>query len=71
MGNNQTPGLRLGGFDQIAFRADKAGEGHHHFFSNGVNGGIGDLRKQLFEVVVNNSRLIGQAGQRRIVPHGA
>ena len=61
----------LGGFQQIAFRADVTFQRHHHFFANGIDGRVGYLRKQLFEIIVDHARLVRQTGQRRIVTHGA
>ncbi len=59
------------GVEQIAFGA------HHHlcagneFFTNGVNRRVGDLSKELFKVVVQEFRFVGQDGQWHVVPHSA
>src|SRR5690606_31822702 len=61
----------FGGFQQVAFRTNKAFQRHHHFFTDGVDRRVGHLSKQLFEIVVQHARLVGQTGQCRVVTHGA
>ena len=56
---------------QIALGPDETGERHHDFFANRVDRRIGDLGKQLLEVVVDHARFIGQAGQCAVVTHRA
>ena len=50
--------MLLGSFQQIAFRADKTLQRHNDLFTDRVDGGIGDLCKQLFEVVIDHAWLI-------------
>jgi hypothetical protein len=57
--------------EQVALVADVAGERHHHLFANGVDGRIGHLREELFEIVKQRLRLVGEARQRDIGAHGA
>ena len=54
----------------IALFADVADERHHHFFPDGIDGWIGYLGEQLFEVVEQRLGFIGKTGQRRIGSHG-
>ena len=56
---------------QVALRAHVALQGHDDFFPDGVDGRVGDLCKQLFEVVVDHARPITETGQRGIVTHGS
>src|SRR5690606_36897612 len=59
----------LGLLQQVALRTDITLERHHHFFANRIDRRIGDLREQLLEIVVNHSRLVGQARERAVVAH--
>ena len=54
---------------QIRFRADEGHQAHHNRFPNRVDGRIGHLREQLFEVVVKRFIFIRQHGERAIVTH--
>ena len=49
---------------------DVLGETHHEFLSNGVNCGVGYLRKLLAEVVKEDLRAVTQGCQRCVVTHG-
>ena len=60
-----------GGREDIALGADVADERHDHLLADGVDGRVGDLREQLFEVVEERLRLVGEAGKRRVDAHGA
>ncbi len=55
---------------QVALRSNETGQGHDNFFAYGIDRRIGDLCEQLFEVVVDHARLVGQNGQGSIIPHG-
>ena len=57
--------------EEIAFGTETGLGGSDDFFANGVDRGIGDLRKELFEVIVEQARLIGEHGERRVVAHRA
>ena len=54
----------------IALRADVADQRHHHLFADGIDGRIGDLRKELLEVAEQRLRTVREAGQRHIGAHG-
>src|SRR6185369_8682598 len=60
--------LRVG-IDEITFAAKRECRRGNEFFTNWINGWIGDLRKQLLEVVVKQLGFIGQNGQWRICTH--
>ncbi len=55
--------------EQILLRTDVALQRHDDFFANRIDRRIGDLRKQLLEVVVDHPRLVAQAGERTVVAH--
>ena len=57
--------------EQIGLRADKRDQRHHQFFPNRVDRRIGNLSKQLLEIVVKRLVLARQDRQRRIVAHRA
>ena len=42
-------------FQQISLRPDKAGKRHNNLFTNRVYWWVGDLGKQLLEVVINHT----------------
>ena len=63
--------LLRGRFEKVALGADETAQGHDHLFAYRIDRRVGDLREQLLEVVVNHAWLVGQAGQRRVVTHGA
>ncbi len=58
-------------FQNIALRADVAGQRHHQLLADRVDRRIRHLREQLLEVVKQRLRFIRQASQRRIRAHGA
>ena len=67
----QALALGLGGVDQIFFGTDVALERHNDFLANGIDGGVGHLREELAEVIVNHPRLIAETGERGVVAHRA
>ena len=56
---------------QIGVAADEAGEGHDQSFPDGVDGRVGDLGEQLFEIAAQVLWLVAEYGQRNIGPHRA
>ena len=58
-------------FQQVLLGAQVALERHDHFFADRVDRRIRDLREKLPEIVVQHPRLVGEAGQARVVPHRA
>ena len=58
-----------GRVEQVLLRPDVALDSHDHFLANRIDRRIGDLSKQLLEVVIRESRLIAQNGERRVVAH--
>lgn len=50
-------------FEDVALRADVGSERHHQLFADGVDGGIGDLGEELFEVMEEGLGLVGEAGE--------
>ena len=52
-------------------RADETLQRHNHILANRVDRGIGHLRKQLLEIIVSQSGLIGKTGKRRVIAHGS
>ena len=64
-------GLSLGALQEIALGSDRALQGHNDFFADGIDGRVGDLSKELLEIIVNQTRLIGKTGQCRVVAHRA
>ena len=61
-------GLHL---EEVALWSDVGLERHDDVFSDGIDGRVGDLREELAEVVVNEARLGGHAGERSVVTHTA
>ena len=55
--------------EQVLLRPDVALQRHHDFLADRIDRGVGDLREQLLEIVVDHPRLIGQHGQRAVVAH--
>ncbi len=56
-------------FQEIAFGADIALQGHNHFFSNGVDWWISDLSETLFKVVIKHARFFRHHRKGCVVPH--
>ena len=55
----------LGSLDEdVAFAANVADERHDHLFADRVNGRVGDLREELFEVIEQRLRLLRETGER-------
>ncbi len=61
--------LRL--VEDIALVADVGGQTHDQFLADRVDRGIGDLREELFEVVVEELGTFGKDCQSGVVAHGA
>ena len=61
--------MAFGGFEQILFRSDVTLERHDDLLANRIDGGIGNLREKLPEVIVNHSRLVAKTGKRGIITH--
>ena len=57
--------------ENVALGADVADERHDQLFADGVDGRIGDLGKELLEVVEERLSTIREAGKRHIGAHGA
>ena len=57
--------------EQIGFRADKRGQRHDDFFADRIDRRIGDLRKQLLEIIVERAVFVRQHRQCRICAHRA
>ena len=55
---------------EIAVRTDVYGGVSHYFLPEGVNGRVGHLGKELFEIVEQQLMLLGQHRQGRVVTHG-
>ncbi len=56
---------------EVALGAQGSRGGGDDFLANAVDGRIGDLGEELFEIGIEQLRLFRQHGQRRIVAHGA
>ena len=56
---------------KAAARADHGLSRGNDLFADGVNGRVGDLGEELFEIVVKQLRLLRENGQRRVRAHGA
>ncbi len=59
------------GIHQISFGTKSQSRGRNQFFANRIDGWIGYLRKELFEIVIKQLRLVRQNRQRRVGAHGA
>ena len=55
--------------EDVALGSDVAGERHHQFFADRVDGRIGHLREQLLEVVEQRLRAVRETRQRRVGAH--
>ena len=69
MRHREPMALRLGRVEQIAFGADVALQRHDDLFARAVDRGVRHLREELLEVVEQRTRLIAEAGQRRVIAH--
>ena len=65
---NQLTG-RAGILEQVAVVAQVERGRGDHMLAKGVDGRVRDLSEQLIEVVKERTRLLGQAGQRRVDAH--
>ena len=61
--------MAFGGFEQILFRPNITLQRHDDLLANRIDGGIGNLREKLPEVIVNHSRLIAKTGKCGIITH--
>ena len=59
------------GCEQVALRADGAGQRGHQLLPDGIEGRVGHLGEQLLEVVVQQPGPVGQHRDRGVGPHGA
>mmetsp|Transcript_36134 Transcript_36134/g.58077 ORF Transcript_36134/g.58077 Transcript_36134/m.58077 type:complete len:360 (-) Transcript_36134:977-2056(-) len=61
----------LGAFvvKQVALGTERDLERHHQALAKGVNGGVGDLRESLLEVIIHEVRAAGQHGHGGVVSH--
>ena len=57
--------------EQIRLGSDEGDQRHHQLLADRVDRRVGDLCKQLFEIVVEGLVLVGQDSQRRVVAHRA
>ena len=57
--------------EQVAFRADRRRDLGHEFFTDPVERRVRHLREQLFEIIVKQTRAVGQHGKRGVSPHRA
>src|SRR5690348_1272981 len=56
---SELPATLRPGIDEITFAAEREGRRGNELFTNWIDGWIGDLRKQLLEVVVEQLGFIG------------
>ena len=56
--------------EPVGAGAEVDGGGHDQLFADGIDGGIGDLGKELTEVVIEEARAAGENGEGGIVAHG-
>lgn len=68
-GRGEEEAMALGGvhLEKVAFGSDVAFERHDDRLANGVDGRVGDLGEELAEVVVDDARSGGHAGERSVV----
>ncbi len=57
--------------EEVRLGPDKGHQRHHNLFANRVDGRVGDLRKQLAEIVVEKLVLAREHRQGRVVAHRA
>src|ERR1035441_7266876 len=50
----------------VALGTDVADERHHEFFTNRINGRVGDLGEELLEVVEERLRTVRETSQRHV-----
>ena len=55
--------------EEVRARPDDGDERHHELFADGVDGGVGDLREVLAEVVREGLRMRGEHRDRVVRPH--
>src|SRR5258707_8113336 len=56
--------------ENVALASDIADKRHHDLFANRINGRIGDLSKELLEIIEQRLRTVRETSERRIRPHG-
>eukprot|EP00732_Lithocolla_globosa_P000647 Lithocolla_globosa_v1_NODE_236_length_4948_cov_18.708359.p3 type:complete len:118 gc:universal NODE_236_length_4948_cov_18.708359:2045-1692(-) len=54
---------------KVALRTNRTDKAHHNFLSDGVNRRVGDLSKQLLEIIVHLAWLFRQNGEGGIITH--
>ena len=54
---------------QVSVAADEAREGHDQSFPDGIDGRVGDLGEQLFEIAAQVLGLVAEYGQRDVGAH--
>jgi hypothetical protein len=64
-------GMRRGGSQEVALRAEVQRHRRDHFFPDGIEGRVGDLGELLGEVVEQQPRAVRQHGDGRVGTHGA
>ena len=57
------------GAGKVAFRPNKADARGNELFADRVNRRVGNLSEELLEVIIEELRLIGEHGKRRVVTH--
>ena len=57
----QAVALSFGRVQQVAFRADETLDRHHDLFADRIDRRVGDLSKELLEVVVQQTGFVAQA----------
>ena len=56
---------------QIGAGSNVGHQRHDEFLADRVNGRVGDLGEALLEIIVEQTRAVGEHGQRGINPHRA
>src|SRR6266851_4598376 len=56
-------------FQKISLGTNVSLQRHDDTLPNGIDGGVGDLCKQLTEVIIDDTRFSGHSGERRIISH--
>ena len=67
----EAPAGRRPGVQEIALGTEAGLRRGDQFLPDAVDRGIGDLREEPLEIIVEEPRLVGQDGERRVVAHRA
>lgn len=67
--NETLAGRCAGVIQKIAFGTDGADKTHDNFLANGINGRVRNLCKELLEIVIDLTGILGQDGQGSIISH--